>query len=109
WRTLHLQRRLSVRARQEPHYLDQSERAVVRRRRHQQRLPAKSGLRQQQPVFLRSTLQLPRPAYVLHTAPLPLGTVSSHLYTLEVDEQRWREFLQLADRSVRSRQGLGAL
>ena len=47
----HGQRRLPVHARPEPDHLGEPERADVRGRRHQQRLPAESDLREQQPVF----------------------------------------------------------
>ena len=43
-------RGLPVSARAEPAHVDQSERADLRRVRHEQWLPAESGLRQQQPV-----------------------------------------------------------
>ena len=54
-------------------------------------------------------LELSRPARVVRAAAGALGQLPRHLHAVEVDEQRRRVLLQLADRSVRSLEGLGPL
>ena len=61
-------RRLSVLPRREPADVDQPERADLRRRGHQQRLPAGLDLHEQQPVQRRRRLELSRPARHLPAA-----------------------------------------
>ena len=91
------------------HHLDQPERADLRRRRHQQRLPAESGLRQQQPVLARRRVQLSRAAPLVRAAAGALGTVPRLVHLLEGHGERRGVLLQLADRSVRSLEGLGPI
>ncbi len=73
----HGQRRLLVSARRAPADVDQPERAVVRRRRHQQRLPADGRLRQQQPVPLGRRVHLPRAAAVVGPSGRPPGATTA--------------------------------
>ena len=54
-------------------------------------------------------LQLSRPAPVVRAAAGRLGQLPRQLHAVEVDEQRRRELLQLADRSVRPLEGLGPI
>ena len=103
------QRGLPVSARVEPAHVDQSERADLRRVRHEQWLPAESELRQQQPVLGRWGIELSRPARLLGAATGSMGTLSGLIHLVEVDEQRRGVLLQLADRSIRSLEGLGSL
>ena len=76
-RTGHLQRRLPARARAQPDHDGQPERADLRRVRQQQRLPAQSQLREQQPVFARGVFELPRAARVVRAAPDGHGAASA--------------------------------
>ena len=69
----HDQRRLSVPPRREPADVDQPERADLRRRGHEQRLPADADLREQQPVLVGAASRLSRPARDLPAAPDALG------------------------------------
>ena len=78
-------------------------------RRHQQRLPSESDVRQQQSVFVGSALQLSRSASVVRAASIPLGQLPRELHVVEIDEQRRRELFQFAGRPVRSRQRLGTI
>ena len=93
----------------EPDHVGESERADVRGGGHQQRMPPEPELREQQPVFVRGGLQLSRPARVVRAAAGAVGQLPRQLHALEVDEQRRRELLQLADRSVRPLEGLGPI
>ena len=68
-----------------------------------------SDVREQQPVFVGREIQLSRSACVVRAAAIPVGQLPRELHVVEVDEQRRRELFQLADRSVRSRQGLGTV
>ena len=99
-RPRHGQRGIPVCARAELDHVDQSERAVVRGGRHQQRVPPEPELCEQQPVFLGRGFQLPRPAPLVRAAARAMGQLPGELYVLEVDEQRRRELLQLADRPL---------
>ena len=67
----------------EPADGDQPERAVVRGGRHQQRLPADSRLRQQQPVLVGGRVHLPRAARVVHAAAVALGLLPRELHAVE--------------------------
>ncbi len=96
-------------ARREPADVGEPERADLRGGRHQQRLPAESDLREQQPVFVGRRVELPRPARLVRAAADGLGELSRHLHAVEVDEQRRRGLLQLADRSDRHHEGLGPI
>ena len=77
--------------------------------RHQQRLPAESDLRQQQPVLVGRRVDLSRPARLVRAAAGAWGALPRVLHAVEVDEQRRRVLLQLADRSLRPVEGLGPL
>ena len=101
------ERRLPIHTRCRSHRLDQPERAVVRRRGHQQRLPAQPVLRQQQPVRTVRLLRVSRPARLVRGAAGGVGLVPRQLHVVARHGQRRRVLLQLADRSVRSQQGLG--
>ena len=107
--TQHRQRRLPVLAGAEPDHVGESERAVVRGGRDQQRLPPEPDLREQQPVLVGGGLQLSRPACLVRAAAGAVGQLSRQLLAVEVDEQRRRELLQPADRSVRPVEGLGPI
>ena len=78
----HGQRRLPVPARREPDHVGQPERADVRRRRHQQRLPAEPGLREQQPVLVGGRVELSRAARVVRAAADATGAAIRVSYTL---------------------------
>ncbi len=104
-----LERRLPVPARLAAADGGQPERAGLHRVRRQQCLPAESRLRQQQPVFVGREVELPRTARLVHAAAGPMGPLSNLVHVVEVDEQRRRVLLQLADRPVRLVEGLGAL
>ena len=67
-RPQHGERRVSIRAREQPHHLGQSERALVRGVGDEQRVPAQPELRQQQPVFAGGRVQLSRPPRVVRPA-----------------------------------------
>ena len=67
------------------------------------------GLREQQPVFVGRRVEVPRPARVVRAAAGAMGPVSRVVHAVEIDEQRRRVLLQLADRSVRPLEGLGPL
>ena len=109
-RARHGQRRLPVSARPQPADVGQPERADLRGRRAPTtaagRIPTYA---QQQPVLVGRRLELPRPARLVHAAAGALGPLSGLVHAVEVDEQRRRVLLQLADRSVRPLEGLGPL
>ncbi len=93
--------------RAQPDDADQPERAVVRGRRHQQRLPADCRLRQQQPVPVGGRARpTTRCCCRLRGGPARVGLLPGQLHAVEGREQRRRVLLQRAHRSVRSRQGL---
>ena len=52
-------------------------------------------------------VELPRPARVVRAAAGGVGLLAGQLHAVEVDEQRRRGLLQLADRSLRPVEGLG--
>jgi hypothetical protein len=66
---------------------------------HQQRLPSRRCVSEQQPVLVGGGLDVSRAAPVARAAPNYVGERARHLHTLEIDEQRWRGVLQLASRS----------
>ena len=105
----HRQRRVSVPARTASAHVRQPERADLRRLGHQQRLPAEPELREQQSVLLGRRVQLSRPARLVHAAAGAMGQLPDLVHAVEVDEQRRRVLLQLADRPVRPLEGLGTL
>ena len=75
---------------------------------HEQRLPAESDLRQQQPVpRRRADLELSRPARLVRAAAGAVGLLPRVLHAVEGDEQRRRVLLQFADRSLRSSKDWG--
>ncbi len=82
---------------------------VVRGGRHEQRLSPGRDLRQQQPVLAVRDVDLPRPARVVRAAAGAMGVLPRLLHLVEGDGQRRRVLLQLADRSVRSLEGLGPI
>ena len=86
-RARHGQRRLPAPARPAPDHLGEPERADVRGRRHQQRLPPEPGLRQQQPVLARWRLELSRPARLVRAAAGARGaaTASPTRYSKAMD------------------------
>ena len=96
-----------VRGRQ-PDHVDQPERAVVRRRRARTTAAARTRATP-------TTASIRPPAdsnyHGLHVSfvqrPARVGLLPRQLHAVEVDEQRRRDLLQLADRSVRPVEGLG--
>ena len=66
-------------------------------------------LRQQQSVLVGRGVQLSRAARVVHAAAGAMGQLPDLVHVVEIDEQRRRGLLQLADRPVRSLEGLGTL
>ena len=66
-------------------------------------------LREQQPVLVGRHVHLSRPARVAAASAGALGPVPRVVHAVEGDEQRRRVLLQLADRSLRSVEGLGPL
>ena len=87
----------------------QPERPVVRRGGDQQRLPANLRLRQQQPVLAVGLVELSRPARLVGAAAGAVGVLPRVVHAVEGDGQRRRVLLQLADRSLRSAEGLGPI
>ena len=87
-----VQRRLSVPARPQPADVDQPERAVVRRDRHQQRLPSEFRLRQQQPVLGGRRLELSRPALLAGGSGRRGGGTIASSYTLSKSMNNLGEF-----------------
>ena len=81
----------------EPDHLNQSERAGVRRRGHEQRLPPGSGLREQQPVLVGGDSSYHGVHVSFVQRPTRVGPLPRQLHAVEGDEQRRREFFQLAD------------
>ena len=104
------QRRLPVTRAGGTDHLGEPERAVVRRRRHQQRLPSESRATA---TTARYSPSAPSPSYHgLHVSfvqrPTRWDSIASRT-PIEGDGQRRRVLLQLADRSVRPLEGLGPL
>ncbi len=64
-------------------------------------------LREQQPILVGRRVHLSRPARLLRPAPGALGPLSDLVHAVDVEEQRRRVLLQLADRSLRPLEGLG--
>ncbi len=108
-RSQHSQRGLSIRARPESDHLHQPECAVVCGLGFEQRLSAEPGVRQQQSILTRCGVELSRLPRVLRPASSRVGLLPRQLHAVEVDEQRWRELLQLSDRPLRYLEGLGAI
>ena len=67
-----------------------------------------AALRQQQPVLVGGGVVVPRPAGVARGPAGVVGPGARELHAVEIDEQRGRGVLQLADRSARSRRRTGA-
>ncbi len=109
WRSHDDRHRLSVRPRRGSDHFGEPERAVVRRRRDEQRLPPESELREQQPVLAAGDVELSRPACVVRAAAGAVGFVSRVVHAVEREGERRRVFLQLADRSLRPLEGLGPI
>ena len=103
------ERRLSIRPRAAPDHVGEPERRHLRRRRHQQRLSPECDVPEQQSVFVGRRIELPRSARLVCSAAGRLVQPARHLYAVEIDEQRRRGVLQLADRSDRHHARLGSI
>ncbi len=90
-------RRLPVSEGSRPADRGQPERADVRGRRHQQRLPAECVVRQQQPVFVGRRLELSRPARVAVAADHQVRTVPRVVHAVDGHEQRRRGIFFVAN------------
>ncbi len=77
--------------------------------RQQQWLPPECVLREQQPVFVGRRFELSRAARLAVAADHQVRPIPRVVHALEVDEQRRRGVLLVADRSDRSVEGLGAI
>ena len=92
----------------QPDHVDEPERADVRGAGTNNGCRPNPDLREQQPVFVGRRLELSRPARVVRAAAGRVGQLPRQLHAVEVDEQRRRDLLQLADRSVRHLRRTGA-